>query len=168
MRGGKTLTEVAFDYNLENFAAKTGTEQDKELKTRSLRIIKNRRQAKTIAPVKVILAAVMVIVVSVIMIYSQVVLTELTSEVSFYEKQIANLNTEYMRLQGELEATTSIKTLEEAAENKLGLAKIDSSQVEYVSLTGTDEITVAQTGGKYLLKEYWDNFIRFIGEYIPF
>lgn len=160
------MTEVA--YSFENFAPKTGEQQDKELKTSSLRIIKNRRQAKTVAPVKIILAAVMIIAVCIVMIYSQVVLTELTSEVGFYEKQITNLNTEYIRLQGELEATTSIKTLEEAAENKLGLTKIDSSQVEYVSLTGTDEISVAQTGGKYLLKQYWNSFIEFIGEYLTF
>jgi len=159
------LTEIA--YNLETFAPKTAEQHDKELKTRSLRIIKNRRKAKVIAPVKIILGGALALVISVIMIYSQVVLTELTSEVSFYENQITELNTEYVRLQSELEATTSIKTLEEAAETKLGLAKIDSSQVEYVSLTGTDEISVAHTGGKYLLKQYWDNFVDFIAEYLP-
>ncbi len=160
------MTEVA--YNLENFAAKTAEQQDKELKTSSLRIIKNRRKAKTIAPVKIILASTMAIVISVIMIYSQAILTELTSEVSFYENKITELDTEYVRLQGELEAITSIKTLEEAAESKLGLTKIDSSQVEYVSLTGTDEISVAHTGGKYLIKEKWESFINFIAEYLPF
>ena len=160
------MTEVA--YNLENFAAKTAEQQDKELKSSSLRIIKNRRKVKVVAPVKVIFASALAIVISVIMIYSQVVLTELTSEVSFYENQLTELNTEYVRLQGELEATTSIKTLEEAAETKLGLAKIDSSPVEYVSLTGADEISVARTGGKYLIKEYWDNFVDFLAEYIPF
>lgn len=160
------MTEVA--YNLETFIPKTAEQHDTELKTRSLRIIKNHRKAKVIAPIKVILASAIAIAVSVIMIYSQVVLTELTSEVSFYENQLTELNTEYVRLQGELEATTSIKTLEEAAETKLGLAKIDSSQVEYVNLTGADEISVARTGGKYLLKEYWDNFMDFLAEYIPF
>lgn len=160
------MTEVA--YNLENFAAKTAEQQDKELKNSSLRIIKNRRKVKVVAPVKVIFASALAIVISVIMIYSQVVLTELTSEVSFYENQLTELNTEYVRLQGELEATTSIKTLEEAAETKLGLTKIDSSQVEYVSLTGMDEISVAHTGGKYLVKEYWNNFVEFIGAYLPF
>lgn len=160
------MVEVA--YNLENFAAKTAEQHDTELKTRSLRIIKNRRKTKVIAPVKVILASAMAIVISIVMIYSQVVLTELTSEVSFYENQLTELNTEYVRLQGELEATTSIKTLEEAAETKLGLAKIDSSQVECVNLTGDDAISVARTGGKYLIKQYWDNFVEFIAEYLPF
>lgn len=160
------MVEVA--YNLENFAAKTAEQHDTEFKTRSLRIIKNRRKTKVIAPVKVILASAMAIVISIVMIYSQVVLTELTSEVSFYENQLTELNTEYVRLQGELEATTSIKTLEEAAETKLGLAKIDSSQVEYVNLTGDDAISVARTGGKYLVKQYWDNFVEFIAEYLPF
>lgn len=160
------MTEVA--YNLENFAAKTAEQQDKELKTSSLRIIKNRRKAKTVAPVKIILASTIAIVISVIMIYSQAILTELTSEVSFYENKITELDTEYVRLQGELEAITSIKTLEEAAESKLGLSKIDSSQVEYVNLTGNDEISVAHTSGKYLIKEKWESFINFIAEYLPF
>ena len=160
------MTEIA--YNLENFAPKTAEQQDQELKKSSLRIITNRRKAKVVALVKIILASAMAIVISLVMIYSQVVLTELTSEVSFYENQLTELDTEYVRLQGELEATTSIKTLEEAAETKLGLAKIDSSQVEYVSLTGTDEISVAHTGGKYLIKQYWDNFVNYIAEYLPF
>ena len=160
------MTEVA--YNLENFAAKTAEQQDKELKKSSLRMIENRRKAKVVAPVKVILASAVALVISVIMIYSQVVLTELTSEVSFYENQIVDLDTEYVRLQSELESITSIKTLEEAAETKLGLTKIDSSQVEYVNLTGTDEITVAHVSGKYLIKENWENFVSFISEYLKF
>ncbi len=160
------MTEVAYD--LSNFVAKTGAEQDRELKKHSLRIIKNRRTEKGIAPVKIILTMATVLAVSIIMIYSQVVLTELTSEVSDYENMITDLNTEYVRLQGELEASTSIKTLEEAAENKLGLAKIDGSQVEYVSLTGTDEISVARTGGKYLVQQYWNDFVELVLEYLPF
>ena len=160
------MTEVA--YNLENFMAKTAEQQDKELKKSSLRMIENRRKAKVVAPVKVILASAVALVISVIMIYSQVVLTELTSEVSFYENQIVDLDTEYVRLQSELESITSIKTLEEAAETKLGLTKIDSSQVEYVNLTGGDEITVAHVSGKYLIKENWENFVNSISEYLKF
>ncbi len=158
--------EVA--YNLDNFAAKTGEEHDKELKRSSLRIIKNRRKVKSVAPVKIVLSAACIIAICVVMIYSQVVLTELTSKVNETENAIVELQTEYVRLQGELEASTSIKTLEEAAETKLGLTKIDSSQVEYVNLTGEDEIKVAHTGGKYLIEQYWNNFVEFISEYLPF
>ena len=158
--------EIAYD--LENFVAKTGDEHDAELKKRTLRIIENRRRVKAVAPVKIILAAVVAVAICVTMIYSQVVLTELTSEVGFYENRITELDTEYVRLQSKLEAITSIKTLEEAAENELGLAKIDSSQVEYVNLTGEDQITVARTGGKYLIEEYWNSFVSFIAEYLPF
>lgn len=155
-------------YNLDNFAAKTEQQHDEELKTRSLRVIKNRRRQKSVAPVKFILDAVAVIAVALIMIYSQVVLTELTAEVNSYESKISALDTERMRLEGELEASTSIKTLEETAEKSLGLSKIDSSQIEYVNLTGEDEISVAKTSGKYLIEPYWNDFIEFIAEYLPF
>ena len=50
------MTEVV--YNLENFAAKTAEQQDKELKNSSLRIIKNRRKVKVVAPVKDLFGAV--------------------------------------------------------------------------------------------------------------
>ena len=155
-------------YNLDNFAAKTEQQHDEELKTRSLRVIKNRRKQQSVAPVKFILDAVAVIAVALIMIYSQVVLTELTAEVNSYESKISALDTERMRLEGELEASTSIKTLEETAEKSLGLSKIDSSQIEYVNLTGEDEISVAKTSGKYLIEQYWNDFIEFIAEYLPF
>lgn len=158
--------EVAYD--LDNFAAKTEEQHDEELKARSLRVVKNRRKPKTVAPVKFILDAAVVICVALVMIYSQVVLTELTAEVNSYETKISALDTERLRLEGELEASTSIKTLEESAEKTLGLAKIDSSQIEYVNLTGDDEITVARTGGKYLIEQYWNSFIEFIAEYLPF
>lgn len=155
-------------YDLDNFAAKTEEEHDEELKASSLRLIKNRRQEKVVAPVKLIMGAFLVVVIATVMIYSQVVLTELTAETNEYESLIGTLDTEYMRLGAELEASTSIKTLEEAAEKSLGLSKIDSSQIEYVNLTGKDEITVAKTGGKYLLKEYWQEFVDKALEYLPF
>lgn len=155
-------------YDLNNFAAKTGEEHDKELKASSLRLIKNRRREKAVAPVRLIMAAALVVAIATVMIYSQVVLTELTAETNEYESMIGTLNTEYMRLGSELEASTSIKTLEESAEKNLGLSKIDSSQIEYVNLTGEDEITVARTGGKYLLKEYWQEFVNKALEYLPF
>ena len=158
--------EVAYD--LDNFAAKTEEQHDEELKTRSLRLVKTRRKQKTVAPFKFILDAVAIIAVALVMIYSQVVLTELTAEVNSYESKISALDTERMRLEGELEASTSIKTLEDSAEKNLGLSKIDSSQIEYVNLTGDDEISVAKTSGKYLIEQYWNDFIEFIAEYLPF
>ena len=59
--------EVAYD--LDNFAAKTEEQHDEELKTRSLRVIKNRRKEKSVAPVRFILDAMVVIIVALVMIY---------------------------------------------------------------------------------------------------
>lgn len=160
------MYEVAYD--LSAFVPKTEEEHDKELKESSLRLIKNRRTEKTVAPVKLILGAALIIVIATVMIYSQVVLTELTAEVNSYESKIGNLDNEYMRLEAEMEASTSIKNLEETAEKQLGFCKIDSSQIEYVNLTGEDEIIVAKTGGKYLLKEQWQKIVNAVREYLPF
>lgn len=160
------MYEVAYD--LSAFIPKTEEEHDKELKASSLRLIRNRREEKAVAPVKLLLGAALIVVIATVMIYSQVVLTELTAEVNSYESKIGNLDNEYMRLEAEMEASTSIKTLEETAEKQLGFSKIDSSQIEYVNLTGEDEITVARTGGKYFLKEQWQKFVNSLREYLPF
>ena len=86
------------------------------------------------------------------------------------EAEFKGLRKEYTHLLNESKrvSSTSIKTLEESAEKNLGLSKIDSSQIEYVNLTGDDEISVAKTSGKYLIEQYWNDFIEFIAEYLPF
>lgn len=155
-------------YDLNNFTAKTEKEHDEEIRTRAIHLVKSRRQTKSVAPIKIVLCSIAFVAVCALMIYSQAVLTELTAEVNSYSGKMTVLNAEYVRLAGELETTTSIKTLEESAEKKLGLSKIDSSQVEYVNLTGADEINVAKTGGKYLAEEYWNGFVSTLKEYLPF
>lgn len=127
---------------LDNFSAKTEEQHDEELKQRSLHLIQTKRQVKKIAPIKLLLIAVAVIMISSVMIYSRVVLTELTEDANSYQTKISKLNTEYERLEAELEAKTSIKAITEAAEKDLGLSKIDSSQIEYVKLTDNDSVAV--------------------------
>lgn len=160
------MVEVAYD--LSGFVAKTEEQHDEELKTRSLHLIKSRRQEKTVAPLKIIIGAVITIMIASVMIYSQAVLTEITAETNSYESKIQALMNEHTRLEGELEASTSIKAIEESAENRLGLSKIDSSQIEYVNLTDTDKVTVTKTGGKYVVKEMWNDITEFLSEYLPF
>ena len=160
------MVEVAYD--LSGFIAKTEEEHDEELKKRSLHLIKSRRQEKTVAPLKILLGAIITIMIASVMIYSQVVLTELTAETNSYESKIQALNNEHTRLEGELEASTSIKAIEESAENRLGLSKIDSSQIEYVNLTDSDNVKVVKTGGKYAAAELWNSVVEFFAEYLPF
>lgn len=160
------MVEVAYD--LSGFVAKTEEQHDEELKTRSLHLIKSRRQEKTVAPLKIIIGAMITILIASIMIYSQAVLTEITAETNSYESKIQELMNEHTRLEGELEASTSIKAIEESAESRLGLSKIDSSQIEYVNLTDSDEVIVTKTGGKYVVNELWNDITEFLAEYLPF
>ena len=160
------MVEVAYD--LSGFVAKTEEQHDEELKTRSLHLIKSRRQEKAVAPLKIIIGAMITILIASVMIYSQAVLTEITAETNSYESKIQELMNEHTRLEGELEASTSIKAIEESAESRLGLSKIDSSQIEYVNLTDSDEVIVTKTGGKYVVNELWNDITEFLAEYLPF
>lgn len=149
---------------LDNFAAKTEEQHDEELKRRSLHLVNSRRQPRTVAPLKIALAVLAVIAVASVMIYSRVVLTELTEDANSYTTKISELNTEYNRLEAELEAKTSIKAIAEAAEKDLGLSKIDSGQVEYVNLTDSDDIAVAESRTESIKKtvlSFWERVTGF-------
>jgi len=155
-------------YDLNTFAGKTVGETEQDLRRRTLRLVKNRRKPQQLLSYKTIMLVVAVLAACVTMIYSRVVLTELTEEANGYQQKLTVLNAEYIRLSGELEAASSIKTLEETAESDLGLSKIESSQVQYVNLTSEDHIVVADEKGLGWLGTLWGSFTALFEEYNPF
>jgi len=78
------------------------------------------------------------------------------------------LDSERVRLSAQLEAGESMKSLEDSAVNGLGLTKIDSSQVEYVNLAGTDKIEVANVSSSFVISQWWNSLISSVREYIGF
>lgn len=155
-------------YNLSAFNAKPMEEVDRDIKVRTLRLIKSKRQAKTVAPIKVILIVLAFLVVTVLMILSRVMIMELNAQISEKHQEITILDSEYVRLSAELEASTSMKSLESSAIDELGLTKIDGSQVEYMNLAGNDKIEVAHVGSGFIIAQWWESLINAIKEYIPF
>jgi len=158
--------EAAYDLNI--FAGKSAGETEQDLRRRTLRLVKNRRRPQQLLSYKTILLVVIVLAACVTMIYSRVVLTELTEEANGYQDKLTVLNAEYIRLSGELEAASSIKTLEESADSDLGLSKIESSQVQYVNLTSEDRIAVADERGIGWLGTLWESVTELFEAYNPF
>lgn len=155
-------------YNFNTFAGRSAGETEKDLQRRTLRLVKNRRRPQPILSYKTIVLILAVLMACVTMIYSRVVLTELTEETNGYQQKLTVLGAEYIRMSGELEAASSIKTLEQSAESDLGLAKIESSQVQYVNLTSEDHIAVASERGLGALGALWKGAVALFEEYNPF
>lgn len=78
-------------------------------------------------------------------LYGKAEETCLQSEIASMNKAVDIEYSNGVRMKAELDGRTSIESVEDYAENVLGLKKLDKSQVEYVSLQNSDVIEIAET-----------------------
>ena len=85
-------------------------------------------------------------VVSVYILFCQMQLTELNTEVSKANTKLDELTAENVSLTTKQVNSLDMDQVEEYATDKLGMVKLDNSQIEYVTLTNPDTVTVAESG----------------------
>lgn len=73
-------------------------------------------------------------------VYSQANLNEANRQITRTNKSIATMQSEYSQKSVELEQRVNLKTAEEVATNQMGMTKISSTQVEYISLGQQDSV----------------------------
>ena len=111
-----------------------------------------------------ILAMVAVCVLAVVLSVSTVVyhvqMTTLRDTVDQKKEQLAQLDSEYISLKAKKENAIDLSYVEEYAENKLGLVKMDRSQEEYLELQKTDQVEVneASSGVDKLVSSFVKSF----------
>ena len=79
------------------------------------------------------------------MVFGQVELSEVYSEQSSLAAELSKLKDENLSLESELESKTGLTQVEEYAEKKLGLQKLDKSQIEYVEGENDSVAEVVET-----------------------
>ncbi len=114
-------------YDLERFEVHEDSEQ-----ARDIRAEITVRREKSIHPAKIVLTAALALVMGFAVLYSQVIVTELNSEIHAAERQLNVLQAENVRMQTELEGKMSLKDIEARAIGEYGMVKPDGSQVSYV------------------------------------
>lgn len=91
------------------------------------------------------------------LITSNVQLTELNSKIAESQTTLAELQSEEVRLKSELASKTSIANVNAyAAEN--GMTATDSTQVSYLTITGSDTVTVSG-GASNFFAQLWHAII---------
>lgn len=90
-------------------------------------------------------------------VYAQVEVKEVTTEITKANQEYDTILNEQKRMQSELESKMSIKNVEEYAEQVLGLQKLDQSQIEYLQLQ-TDDIVAIPEQEKNLFIKIKDKF----------
>lgn len=93
--------------------------------------------------IKVMAVAITILLFMAVAIYSRIELDEINREISSVEKKIELAQSDSVKLNNELNAIVSINNVEEYAVNVLGMEKIQEYQVEYIDLSATDRVEVA-------------------------
>lgn len=106
-----------------------------------------------------VLIAVVVLGIIGLLITSNVQLTELNSRNAEVETQIAELESEKVRLESDIASKSSIANVNEYALEH-GMTMADSNQIHYITVSGSDTVTVA-TGEPGFFASLWNSICQF-------
>lgn len=86
---------------------------------------------------------VLVAAVAALIVYNYMVLTTLTDQVSTKKQTLKDLSSEYTYLKAKQERMLNLTYVEEYAQTKLNMMKMDKNQAEYIELSNPDHIEVS-------------------------
>ena len=98
-------------------------------------------------------------------LYSRAQVTELTTQISSTESDLSEAKSEYDYLNLQLESRTDLETVEDYAVTQLGLVKVDSSQITYLTLESEDTVVKPESEVTTLLENFSAGFMNLM-EYL--
>lgn len=124
------------------------------------------KNANAANSVIVFLACVFTLALLFAVIYGKVEVTAVYNEISAETKNVEMLQSENVRMKAELDARMSLKSVEEYAENNLGLTKLDKSQINYVRIQSENIVEIPETEKDFFVKvkETFSNIVDIILE----
>lgn len=158
-------------YSRESTAYDLSKFERKPEKKPQIQVIKGKKAKKksnAVPIIKAFFAAVIVIGITSLMIVNRITLTEIGEDIGDANANLGILQSENTRLNVELEGKMSLKNIEDKAKNELGLTKMNTYQVQYLSLTQGDkiEITEPKSGGGILstITGWFDKIKEYLGQ----
>lgn len=91
------------------------------------------------------------------LIFSMVKMNEITTNISTLEKEYKLQQSEYIRLNSEIESRINYSSIEEYAKNKWGMQKQAGSQVNYISISKGNLIEIDSKKDKNILDDLVDS-----------
>ncbi len=145
---------LAYDFSV--YEPKKQEKADKpEIKMKKNPVPVARRQSAF----RFIVMAAVFLLMAVGILYGKVETNRLFGDIRDLEDQLQNLKSENITLAAEYEGRTSLKNVEDYAENVLGLKKLDKAQVEYVELPADTVIEIVETENRniFIIIRNWFN-----------
>lgn len=152
------VNNLAYDYS--------SYDQEEVVTSRKIKHKVNPGKKKSNGGFKVIGVAITAMALFCSMIYGRVELSSLYAKQSELETQLLQLNNENVSLESELAQKTGLTKVEEYAEDKLGLKKLDKSQIEYVEVQGetvAEVVAPEETNVFVKIKRWFFNVLEYIG-----
>ena len=115
-----------------------------------------QKKVKQKAALKVFnMLAVCVITLSLlsVVLYSRVQINEMGDQIIAAREDLDVANTEYTRMQLELEAKTSIKNVEEYAKQNLNMYKLEQNQIEFITVPDETEVETIEQEDKNIFEK---------------
>jgi len=136
------MQQAAYDFaKFEN----TNAAQKQKAKKADLRAVQGGKKSvsrwqELWINLKAVVAVTLFLVLAIGLLESKVTITELTTQIQRTQTQLTSEQSTYNYLSSELNSKTSMANVEEVA-NRLGLMKLDDSQITYVRLDESSVIT---------------------------
>lgn len=109
-----------------------------------LRVVKTARPKSFGVSTRVLLCFLVLLGIVAGMLYNNVLLTEMTSEIQQLEQRYQQLQSENRRMTVELESRVPLREVQEKAQNILGMSKIEPYQVRYIDMGGQEGVRMVQ------------------------
>jgi 3-oxoacyl-[acyl-carrier-protein] synthase III len=86
------------------------------------------------------------------------------TEINNLNSQVDILRSENVRMQTEIESKSALKSVEDYAENVLGMQKLDKSQIEYLSIENGNVVDIPESNENIFvkIKNAFENFVEYI------
>lgn len=94
--------------------------------------------------IKIAVGGILSLLLFSMVINSYVQLNEVYSQISAAQTTLSDLQSENVRMRTELEGQASIRNIKEYAEERLGLIKLERSQIQYIQIQTEDQVTVEE------------------------
>lgn len=116
------------------------------------------------AALKIFIAGVLSLLLFSVVINSYVQLNEAYSEISSANTELNELRSENVRMQTELESKASISNIKEYAEQRLGMSRLDQSQIQYLQIQ-TEDVVVIEEGEQNIfvkIKHKFEDIVAYL------
>ena len=157
-------TNINLAYDYDRYTRSDEHENEYAEKIRNKRSANKRR--KNASNIRIMAAAMLALMLLSGMIYGKAELSRLYAENTTLENELSVLNNENLSLESELAQQTGLTKVEEYAETKLGLQKLDKSQIEYVEIkeqTTAQKVTPEETNIFIKISDWWDGVLEYLG-----